>query len=356
MNKPQSRTVPALLSEITGRNSAHWALLDGARQWSYHAFGEDVERCARALLASGIRPGDRVGILAGNRAEWLIADFAIMSIGAIAVGLNTWATARELAYQLTHSAVKVLFVEPRFRARDFIQLVAEARVLGDGCEALALVVAFDVHAGCLHYPEFLARAGSISSAELAQAIARVLPEDVACLLYTSGSTALPKGVPLRHRGLLENMWEIGERQHLHADDRLWLAVSLFWSLACVNAVFAVMTHGGTIVLQHHFEAGEALRLIEAERCTVFYGTPNMALALPNIRIAPRAISRHCGPVSPSARRHRCSGSPNSGQRRSAMSTGSPKPTAIPPSPMPRSHLLLASKQSVVRLRAIPSAS
>ena len=279
MNKPQSRTVPALLSEITGRNSAHWALLDGARQWSYHAFGEDVERCARALLASGIRPGDRVGILAGNRAEWLIADFAIMSIGAIAVGLNTWATARELAYQLTHSAVKVLFVEPRFRARDFIQLVAEARVLGDGCEALALVVAFDVHAGCLHYPEFLARAGSISSAELAQAIARVLPEDVACLLYTSGSTALPKGVPLRHRGLLENMWEIGERQHLHADDRLWLAVSLFWSLACVNAVFAVMTHGGTIVLQHHFEAGEALRLIEAERCTVFYGTPNMALAL-----------------------------------------------------------------------------
>ena len=279
MNKPHSRTVPALLSEITARNPAHWVLLDGAQQWSYQAFGEDVERCARALLASGIRHGDRVGILAGNRAEWLIADFAIMSIGAIAVGLNTWATARELAYQLTHSAVKMLFVEPRFRERDFIQLVTEARVLGDGCKELALVVSFDPHAGRLHYPEFLARAESISSAVLAQALACVLPEDVACLLYTSGSTALPKGVPLRHRGLIENMWEIGERQHLLADDRLWLAVSLFWSLACVNALFAVMTHGGTIVLQHHFEAGEALRLIEAERCSVFYGTPNMALAL-----------------------------------------------------------------------------
>ena len=58
-----------------------------------------------------------------------------------------------------------------------------------------------------------------------------------------------------------------------------LSVSLFWSLACVNALYAVMTHGASMVLQHQFDAAEALRLIEAERCTVFYGTPNMALAL-----------------------------------------------------------------------------
>jgi fatty-acyl-CoA synthase len=75
------------------------------------------------------------------------------------------------------------------------------------------------------------------------------------------------------------MWGIGERLHLTADDRLWLAVSLFWGLGCENALFAVWSHGACIVLQEHFDAGEALGLIEAERCTVFYGTPNMTLAL-----------------------------------------------------------------------------
>lgn len=85
-----------------------------------------------------------------------------------------------------------------------------------------------------------------------QVASGVKEDDVACLLYTSGSTALPKGVPLLHQGLIDNMWEIGERQHLIPADRLWLAVSLFWSLASVNALFALLTHRATVVLQHHF--------------------------------------------------------------------------------------------------------
>ena len=76
--------------------------------------------------------------------------------------------------------------------------------------------------------------------------------------------------------MIDNAWSIGERQHLTPDDRLWLGVALFWSYGCVKALFALMTHGGTIVLQHHFEPGEALRLIERERCTVFYGTAAMS--------------------------------------------------------------------------------
>ncbi len=280
MNKPSSRTVPTLLREIAHRAPAHLAIIDGERHWTYHALLTDVEQCARALHGSGIRHGDRVGILAGNQAEWLLLDFAIMSLGAITVGLNTWSIARELAYQLEHSETVMLFLSPQFKDRDFGALLAEARVLGQGLPCLREVIALGElsSAECTDYAAFLARAAVDPSVMRATAEG-VSPEDVACLLYTSGSTALPKGVPLLHCGLIDNMWEIGERQHLVSDDRLWLAVSLFWSLACVNAVFAVITHGGTIVLQPHFDAGEALRIIEAERCTVFYGTPNMALAL-----------------------------------------------------------------------------
>jgi fatty-acyl-CoA synthase len=279
--KPRSRTIPSLLTEIAALGPTHSAILDGPRQWTYAEWVHDVNLAARALLACGIGHGDRVGILAGNRAEWLIVDLAAMSIGAIAVGLNTWSSARELAYQLEHAAVKLLVMEPRFRERDFMALLHEARGLAHGFPALACAITLDGAPlpGQPTYDEFLQRADLVTARQLTAALARVSPADIACLLYTSGSTALPKGVPLQHGGLIENMWEIGERQQLKAADRLWLAVSLFWSLASVNALFAVLTHGGSIVLQHHFDAGEALSLIEQARCTVFYGTPNMALAL-----------------------------------------------------------------------------
>ena len=280
MNKPLSRTVPALLAEMVARDATHLAIVAGARRVSYAEFAVQVNRVARALHASGIVAGDRVGILMGNRLEWLVLDFAVMSLGAIAVGLNTWATAHELAYQLRHAEVKLLVIEPEFRTSDFRTLLAEAREQAGGLPALATVVCLVEPApGMVSYADFIVRASGVADDVVSAASARVQASDVACLLYTSGSTALPKGVPLQHGGLLDNMWEIGERQHLVADDRLWLAVSLFWSLACVNALFAVVTHGASIVLQHQFDAGDALRLIETESCTVFYGTPNMALAL-----------------------------------------------------------------------------
>lgn len=281
MRKPASRTAPALLTELAAQQGAREALVDGTRRWSWHTLADAVDECARALAASGIGAGDRVGILAGNRAEWIIGHFAVMSLGAISVGLNTWATAHELGWQLGHAEVRALLVEPHFRERDFLALVREAQACGDGLPALTLCVALDAcdAAEVLAWPDFLARGETIDATVVSKARAAVGEHDVACLLYTSGSTALPKGVPLLHGKLIDNMWAIGERQHLVPDDRLWLAVSLFWSLACVNALFAVMTHGGSIVLQHHFDAGAALALIERERCTVFYGTPNMALAL-----------------------------------------------------------------------------
>src|SRR5262249_35707387 len=120
---------------------------------------------------------------------------------------------------------------------------------------------------------------AVPDTEIEHAARAVGPHDVCYLLYTSGSTSTPKGVQLQHYALIENMWQIGERMRVTERDRLWLAVSLFWGLGCENALMNLLTHGGCVVLQEHFDAGEALRLIEGERCTLFYGTPNMAQAL-----------------------------------------------------------------------------
>ena len=278
VDKPRARTASALLEEMAALQPDHECVVDGGRRWSYVRLLAESQTIANGLWALGVRPGDRVAILMGNRAEWLSSYFAILGLGATAVALNTWLTPPEQAYQLNHAEVTTLILAARFRHRDVLAELEEMRaVIPGGLPALArLVVLGDrVPGGATSFAD-LAPMGETAPSGIWGA---AKPDDVACILYTSGSTARPKGVPLQHWGLIDNMWQIGERMHLGPDDRLWFAVSLFWSFGCVNALFAMLSHGGTMVLQHHFEAGEALRLIEGERCTVFYGTPNIALAL-----------------------------------------------------------------------------
>jgi fatty-acyl-CoA synthase len=129
------------------------------------------------------------------------------------------------------------------------------------------------------FDDIFRRGEGVSEAALTSLEEQVRPDDIAYVLYTSGSTSMPKGAQMQHYGLIENSWNIGERMHVTPGDRVWLAVSLFWGLGCENAIFNLWTHGGCVVLQEHFDAGEALRLIEKERCTIYYGMPHMAQAM-----------------------------------------------------------------------------
>ena len=282
---PRSRTVPALLDEMAERHPGAEFVVGGGRRLRYPEFRAEARRFARGLHALGVRRGDKVAILMGNRPEWLIADFAILALGAVMVSLNTWATRRELAYMLDHGDVSVLVTVDRFLGQDYTAALAEAAA-GGGVPKLRRVVRVEPDdreirelPGGVSW-DFVMQAGDgVPENVLDAAQAAVGPADVACILYTSGSTSTPKGVQLQHYALIENMWRIGERQRLRAGDRLWLAVSLFWGLGCENALFALMTHAGTIVLQERFDAGEAIEIIERECCTVVYATPNMVRAI-----------------------------------------------------------------------------
>ena len=281
MRPPDAKTIPDLLDELAARYPGHEALVGGETRLDYRALRDEVRRLAKGLHALGVRRGDKVGLLMGNRAEWILADFAITLLGGVLVAINTWASKRELAHVLSHSDTAFLITVDRFLKHDYLETLDALGREGDALAGVREIVRLGGP------PDHPARrfetlwelAETVDDAVIARAQAAVRGEDVAYLLYTSGTTALPKGVQLQHFALIENMWNIGERQHLRAGDRLWLAVSLFWGLGCENALFAVVTHGGCVVLQEHFDAGEALRLIEAERCTVFYGTPNMVNAL-----------------------------------------------------------------------------
>ena len=279
---PRARTVPALLGELAERHPDIEFVVGADRRLRYPEFRDEVRRFARGLHALGVRRGDKVAILMGNRPEWLIANFAILSLGAVMVSLNTWATRRELAYMLDHSDTSVLVAVDRFLGQDYTAMLQEIGA-GAGLPQLRRIVRLATDGRALpgggSWEAALQAGNAVPESVIDAAEDAIEPADVGCILYTSGSTSTPKGVQLQHFALIENMWHIGERQRLRAGDRLWLAVSLFWGLGCENALFALMTHAGTIVLQERFEAGEAIDLIERERCTVVYATPNMVRAI-----------------------------------------------------------------------------
>lgn len=279
--EPKARTIPGLIDEMARRYPDREALVGGDVRYTYGGLRTAVRAMARGLHALGVRRGDRVAILMGNRPEWLVVDLAVMLLGGVVVGVNTWATPRELRYVLEHSGCPVLVTVQRYLRADYPAMLAEIRAEAGALADLRNVVLVG-EAGGHDGPtlDAVLRMGEgVGDAVIDAAQDAVATDDLCYLLYTSGSTSRPKGVQLQHYAVIENMWRIGERQRQTETDRLWLAVSLFWALGCLNAVFAVMTHGGCIVLQEHFDAGEALRLIETERCTLFYGTPNMGQAL-----------------------------------------------------------------------------
>lgn len=276
MRPPKARTIPNLIDELAERSPEREALVGGGQRFTYRQLRAEVRRLARALHALGVRRGDKVAILMGNRPEWLLADFAITLLGAVMVGVNTWATARELEHILGHSDTRFLVTVSRFLKHDYASVLGSLQPKLPGLEKIVCVGGGGL-AEWTPYEALFANLSDESAIDAAQAA--VEPADMAYLLYTSGSTSMPKGVQIQHYALIENMWQIGERQAVTEKDRLWLAVSLFWGLGCENALFNLLTHGGCIVLQEHFDAAEALRLIEAERCTILYATPNIVQAL-----------------------------------------------------------------------------
>ncbi|HVH75841.1 MAG TPA: AMP-binding protein [Stellaceae bacterium] len=276
--RPKSRTLGDLLDETAATRPKAEAVVFQGERLDYAGLKSRADAFAQALIAIGIGRGDRVALLVSNRPEWLVAAFAAAKLGAVTAAISTFSSPRELAFMLDHSGAKALVMLDAFRRRDFLGAVRAERARLPG---LRTIVKLDGRpaAGFVTLPEFLEPGRSVEPEALAAAQRAVRPEDIAFILYTSGSTAAPKGVQLAHGPLIANGFDIGERMHLSASDRVWLAVPLFWSFGSANALPAIMTHGGTIVLQEGFEAGEAIALIEREHCSVYYGVGNMARAL-----------------------------------------------------------------------------
>ena len=289
----RSRTLFDLLSGLASDRKDHPAVIHRAGTTTYGELYERASSVERSLRTLGVVSGDRVGLLAGNRIEWLESFFGAAGVGATVHSINTWVTPTELEDLLTRADCTVLVLQAGFGRHRYLedvrQLVPEAweaSAPGDWSSAkfpslrgiVVLNEDIDTPRGAYDYEGWLnpARDDAPAARRSLTLISAATP---AVVLYTSGSTAQPKAVPLLHYGLIENGFHIGERLGLGGEDRVWLGSPLFWSYGCANALMATFTHGATLVLQEQFVPAAAIALIESNACTAAYLLPTLIHAL-----------------------------------------------------------------------------
>lgn len=276
MKAPYSRTIYELLCEQADTAPSGIAALYQGRKVTFSELADASGRLASGLRERGIQRGDRVGLLSHNRIEWLEVFFATTALGATLVPFSTWCTSSELEFLINDSRIRCLFLIEKFGDQAFAQSVSslmedrktpglETCVMLDG----AVLPPFVDFQHLRYGPPLPALPPGC----------RASANDPLVLLYTSGSSSRPKSVPLDHFAAIENGFNIGERQGLRRGDRVLISIPLFWSYGAVNALPATLSHGATLVLQSHFEAGGALDLIERESCTAIYTLPAMTNAL-----------------------------------------------------------------------------
>ncbi len=235
-------TIQEMLSHQVVERPDRPCLVHNDRRWSYAEFAEEAERVARAFAAHGLRRGERVALLLPNCPEFLWAVFAMARTGAVFVPLNTSQTASELRYLLAHSEARFLLTTSAFAP------VIEA--IRSDCPDLECVVALDSEGGRgnIGRNEFLASGGP------ARGLAAASPQDLASIIYTSGTTDRPKGVMLKHYAFAFAPSHRARALGWTGDDRVLVVMPLFHVNALCHMTLAMMSVGGVVVLQERFSA------------------------------------------------------------------------------------------------------
>ncbi|OEJ93721.1 AMP-binding protein [Streptomyces thermolilacinus] len=271
-------TVGANLARAVERFPDREALVDvpSGRRWTYAEFGAAVDELARALIASGVERGDRVGIWAVNCPEWVLVQYATARVGAVMVNINPAYRAHELAYVLNQAGVSLLVASLAHKTSDYRSMAEQVR---PECPALRETV----YIGDPTWDALTARATPAQAAELAAREALLSCDDPVNIQYTSGTTGFPKGATLSHHNILNNGFFVGEMIAYTEQDRICLPVPFYHCFGMVMGNLAATSHGACVVIPApSFEPEATLRAVQQERCTSLYGVPTMFIAELNL--------------------------------------------------------------------------
>ena len=292
-------TIGELLKRQAERFGDRDALVhvDWGLRYTWQQFKDECDRIARGLMALGIGKGDHVALWATNYPEWVVAQFATAQIGAVLVTVNPAYRTHELEYLLRQSDAAALMLIGNFRTSDYVGMLREVlpevdqatpgQLRSDKLPNLRNVIYIQPHdgsptaapAGMIAWADLRGMAEEVTPAALAQREAECHPDDVICIMYTSGTTGNPKGVMLTHHNLVANATYTGEGLRFTEEDRLCIPVPFYHCFGSVLGTLACATAAAAMVIpSEYFEPEKALVAVEKERCTAIHGVPTMFIA------------------------------------------------------------------------------
>ena len=236
--------------------------------YSFKQWAQASQALSTGMLALGVRPGDHIALLAQNRLEWPVIELAVALCGAVIVPINTHFGRDEIRYALEHSGARMVFVSNRFRAHSYLEHVLALRPALSDLEHI--VTLDEPHPDCLDFHHWQ------SSDEQ---LPMVSANDIAALLYTSGTTGFPKGALLSHRAMLFDSWQCVRRLHISSADRWTSIVPLFHCAGCIMNILGCLQAGACYVGVSAFEPTLMFKTIEAQKCTALSGVPTSYMAM-----------------------------------------------------------------------------
>ena len=286
-------TIPQLLDRACARHGGRTAAIfaENRLSLSWYDLREHSNDVAAGLLALGIGRGDRVGIWAPNRAEWLYTQFGTARIGAILVNINPAYRSSELEYALNKVGCKALIMARRHRSSDYVEMLRavapEIDREASSLQAAKLpqlkhVVVLDdgPHPrGMRPFSELTSLAGPGHRSRLDGLSAALDPDDVINIQFTSGTTGLPKGATLTHFNIVNNARYAAKTMALSSEDRLCIPVPLYHCFGMVLGVLTCTAVGAVMVFPGEgFDAETTLAAVARYKCTALHGVPTMFIA------------------------------------------------------------------------------
>ena len=285
-------TFPDVLDRVCEEFPTQYAFryteLDYTR--TYPEFRSDVDTCARALIAMGVRKGDHVAIWATNVPAWYITFWATTKIGAVLVTVNTAYKIHEAEYLLRQSDTHTLVMIDGYKDSDYVGIMKELCPELATCEPgkleskkfpfLKNIITTDSRQpGCYTWDEAIKLAEQVPYSEVEARRRTIDKNDVCNMQYTSGTTGFPKGVMLTHYNVVNNGKAIGDCMDLSTADRMMIQVPMFHCFGMVLAMTASVTHGTTMSPITAFSPRKGLACINKEKITAFHGVPTMFIAM-----------------------------------------------------------------------------
>ncbi len=287
-------TVPGLLlAEASRRGYAEAVVFHQDNIfWTWSEFSRRVDETAAGFLALGLRPGNRVGIWAPNRPEWLVTQFATARAGLVLVTINPAYRVSELEYALNKAGCRALVLAESSRKSDYIEmlqsLAPELETAEPGPNRIAKLprlrhvihTGTEARPGMIRFSDLPAMAGPAQRARLDSVTASLSRDDPINIQFTSGTTGSPKGATLTHRNIVNNAHFVTASIGLTETDSLCIPVPLYHCFGMVMATLGCMTKGARMIFPgESFDPITTLDSLAKYRCTATYGVPTMFISM-----------------------------------------------------------------------------